>query len=192
MHHKDNVLILTFESDRDFEAWLSENHSSVDAIWLRFYKKGTGHDTFTYAEALDVALCYGWIDGIKNKFDENSYILRFTPRRKNSIWSKVNIGKVAKLIENGRMQPQGLAEVDRAKADGRWDQAYDSPANMEIPEDFLQELSKFPEALAFFNTLNKTNRYSIGWRLQTAKKPETRANRMSVIIGMMKEGKKFH
>ena len=127
-----------------------------------------------------------------NKYDDLSYLQKFTPRRKRSIWSKRNIEHVERLISEGRMQPAGLRQIEAAKADGRWDQAYDSPANMEVPADFLEELSKDPAAKAFFDTLNKTNLYAIGWRLQTAKKPETRAKRMKAILEMLSKGEKFH
>ena len=189
---KKDPPIKSFRSPQKWETWLAANHASVDGVWLRFFKKDSGKATLTYAEALDVALCYGWIDGQKDKYDVESWLQKFTPRRAKSIWSKRNREHVARLIEENRMQPAGLREVEAAKADGRWDQAYDSPANMEVPEDFLHAVSKDKDAEAFFKTLNKANTYAIAWRLQTAKKPETRARRMGVILDMLARGEKFH
>ena len=184
--------ILAFETPKAWHQWLKEHSSSTPGIWLRMYKKASGKPTITYAEALDEALCFGWIDGIARTYDEASYVQRFTPRRPKSLWSKRNIEHIARLTKEGRMQPNGIAEVERAKADGRWAQAYDSPANTKIPDDFLKELSKDKKAEAFFQTLNKTNLYAIAWRLQTAKKPETRANRMKKILEMLHNGEKLH
>lgn len=181
-----------FPSPKGWETWLSKHHEASKGVWLRFYKKASGKKSLTYAEALDVALCYGWIDGQSKKADEESWLQKFTPRRPKSIWSKRNREYIERLQKAGRMKPAGLQEVEKAKADGRWDQAYDSPANMEMPEDFLQKLSKDKSAQAFFNTLNKTNKYAIGWRLQTAKKPETREKRMKNILEMLSRGEKFH
>jgi uncharacterized protein YdeI (YjbR/CyaY-like superfamily) len=148
--------------------------------------------TVTYAEALEEAFCYGWIDGQANKYDADSYIQKFTPRRPKSIWSKRNTQIAERLIKQGRMKKAGMEQVELAKGDGRWQQAYDSPKNMKVPDDFLQELSKNKKAKTFFDGLNKTNLYAIAWRLQTAKKPETREKRLKEILAMMSEGKKFH
>ena len=158
---------LFFETPAKWRDWLEQNHSNVNGIWLRFYKKGSGIVSLNYAAALDEALCFGWIDGQSKSLDENSYLQKFTPRRARSIWSKRNIEHVARLIEEGKMNPSGLKEAEAAKTDGRWQKAYDSPANMEIPEDFLRELSKDKKAFAFYKTLNKANTYAIVWRLQT-------------------------
>ncbi len=182
----------TFASQVAFEAWLRQHHADTDGIWLRMYKKASGKPTVTYNEALTVALCYGWIDGQVKTFDEASYIQKFTPRRARSSWSKRNIGLVEQLIKDGKMQPSGLKQIEAAKADGRWAAAYDSPSTMTIPEDFLAELKKDTQAFSFFESLTKANKYAIGYRLQTAKKPETRARRMQQILGMLSEGKKFH
>lgn len=184
--------ILAFESAELFERWLSDNHNSSSGIWLRMYKKASGKPTVTYQEALRVALCYGWIDAVSNKYDDESYIQRFTPRRARSMWSKRNIGIVQTLIAEGKMKPAGTKEIERAKADGRWDQAYDSPKNMKVPDDFIEELKKDPKAYEFFQSLNKTNTYAIGWRLQTAKKPETRERRKQHLLEMMAKGEKIH
>ncbi|MBN9415854.1 bacteriocin-protection protein [bacterium SCN 62-11] len=189
---KSELEILKFPDAAAFEVWLRENHAKSDGFWMLFAKKGAPTTSVTYAEAVEVSLCYGWIDGQAKSVDETSYLQRYTPRRARSIWSKINRVKVERLIEEGRMQPAGLAEIERAKADGRWEQAYDSPSTAQAPEDFLAELGKNPQAAAFFETLNATNRYAILWRLQTAKKPETRRNRMEKILGMLERGEKFH
>lgn len=183
---------LSFPTPKSFQTWLSKNHYRTEGIWLRIFKKGSGELSVTYAEALDEALCYGWIDGLKKTYDEVSWIQKFTPRRPKSVWSKINIGHVERLTREGRMKPAGLEKVEAAKADGRWAAAYDSPARGEVPEDFLKELAKNKKALAFFETLNKANRYAIIWRLQTAKKPETRERRMKAILEMLGRGEKFH
>jgi uncharacterized protein YdeI (YjbR/CyaY-like superfamily) len=184
--------VVEFKTQAAWEKWLAKNHAKSPGVWLRMYKKATGIKSVNYAQALEEALCYGWIDGQKNKYDDESFVQRFTPRRARSIWSKVNVGHVARLTEAGKMRPAGQAQIDAAKADGRWALAYDSGKDMTVPEDFLKELAKDKKAKAFFDTLNKTNLYSIGFRLQTAKKPETREKRMKQIIEMMKNGEKFH
>jgi len=141
---------------------------------------------------LDGALCYGWIDGLKRPFDKKSWIQRFSPRRPKSLWSKINTGRVERLTQLGKIKPPGLLAIEAARKDGRWEVAYNSPGKATIPEDFLAALCKNKKARAFFGTLNKTNLYSIAWRLQTAKKPETRARRMKAILQMLAKGKKFH
>lgn len=187
-----NLDVIPFESAGQWQEWLAENHATSNGIWLRIFKKGSGQQTITYDEALDEALCYGWIDGQGKGYDEKSYLQKFTPRRKRSSWSKRNTEHVERLMNEGRMKPAGLAEVEAAQADGRWAKAYDSPANMQVPDDFLLELSKMPEALAFFQSLNKTNTYAIAYRLQTAKKPETRERRMKAILEMLARGEKLY
>jgi uncharacterized protein YdeI (YjbR/CyaY-like superfamily) len=184
--------IIAFPSPQEWESWLAKNHGTSRGIWLRFFKKGSVEATVTYPEALDVALSYGWIDGQSKGLDDLSWIQRFTPRRPKSVWSKINTQRVEGLIKEGKMKAAGLKEVEAAKADGRWDKAYDSPSSMAIPEDFLKELARNKKAEAFFKTLNKTNTYAIAWRLQTAKRPETRARRMSQILAMLAEGRKLH
>ena len=181
-----------FASSREFRDWLAENHGSCDGILLRIYKKDSGIPTVTYAEALDQALCFGWIDGQKQPYDEQSWLQKFTPRRPKSRWSKNNTQHAERLIQSGEMTPAGLKEVEAAKADGRWNAAYDSFATATVPDDFLQELARNKKAKAFFETLNSANVYSITYRLQTAKKPETRAKRMQAIIEMLNRGEKFH
>ncbi|MBK8553690.1 MAG: YdeI/OmpD-associated family protein [Ignavibacteria bacterium] len=189
---KDNLKIKPFSSAEKWEQWLSKNHSKSKGVWIKFHKKGSGAKTVTYTEALDEALCYGWIDGLANSYDDKSYLQKFTPRRAKSIWSKRNREHIERLIKAGKMKEAGLKEINAAKSDGRWERAYDSPANMRIPDDFLKELSKNKKAKAFFDSLNKTNLYSIGWRLQTAKTPETRNKWKEKILKMMSDGKKFH
>jgi len=195
---KDAVLIktvlqiITFDTQEHFESWMEENNSLTEGIWVRFYKKNSLTSSISYDEALDVALCYGWIDGHVKKFDELSYIRKFTPRRSKSMWSKRNIEHISRLEKENRMRPPGIREVEKAKNDGRWEKAYDSPGNMIVPDDFIRELSKNKKAFEFYNTLNKANKYSIGWRLQTAKNVETREKRFNEILNMMDKGEKFH
>ncbi len=184
--------ILDFKTSNGFERWLAKNHNKVTRIWLRFFKKDSGKASITYKEAVDEALCYGWIDGQANKYDDESWIQKFTPRGAKSIWSKKNTGNIERLTTLGKMRSPGLEEVEKAKADGRWAKAYDSPKEMQIPDDFMQQLSKNKKAKAFFETLNKTNKYAIGWRLQTAKKPETKEKRIKIIVEMLSNGQKFH
>lgn len=192
MPDQKTLPILEFKSQKTFETWLAKNHKKSTGLWIRHFKKNSEQSSITYAEALDVALCYGWIDGQKQSYDAESWLQKFCPRRPKSIWSKINIGHVDRLTKEGRMTPAGVEAVEKAKADGRWAQAYDSPKDMSIPEDFLKELSKHKKAEAFFNTLNKTNLFAIGFRLQTAKKPETREKRKKDILAMLAKGEKFH
>lgn len=182
---------LSFASTGAWDAWLEEHHDSADGLWLKIAKKGSGIGTVTYAEALDVALCYGWIDGQKASFDEDHWLQRFTPRRKGSKWSKVNREKAVKLIEAGKMRPTGWREVERAKADGRWDAAYDAQSRATVPEDLRRELDNNPEASAFFATLDSGNRYAILYRIQEAKKPETRSRRIEKYVAMLNEHRKL-
>jgi len=183
---------LTFPAARDWERWLAKNAARSKGVWLQFFKKGSGMTSITYADALDVALCFGWIDGQIKSHDEQSWIQKFTPRRPRSMWSRRNRDLIERLTNSGKMRPAGLKEVEAAKADGRWDRAYDSPSKMTVPEDFLKALAKNPKAMKFFKTLNKANTYAITWRLQTAKRPETRQKRMKEFIEMLAAGKKLH
>jgi uncharacterized protein YdeI (YjbR/CyaY-like superfamily) len=188
----NEMQVVSFASSKEWRKWLLENHDKSNGVWLRFFKKDSGEKTVTYLEALEEALCYGWIAGQANKYDATSYIQKFTPRRPKSIWSKRNTEKAEHLIEEGKMEKAGMQQVELAKADGRWQQAYDSSKNMKMPEDFLQQLAMNEKAKAFFDGLNKANQYAIAWRLQTAKKPETRTKRLKEILEMMSEGKRFH
>ena len=184
--------IIFFETPKKWRDWLLKNYNSSNGVWLRLYKKDSGVKSINHDLALDEALCFGWIDGQAKSFDEQSYLQKFTPRRKRSIWSKRNTEKVEQLIIEGKMHKSGLAEIEIAKANGRWEKAYDSPSNMKIPNDFLKEISKKPKAFKFFQTLNKTNTFAIAFRLHNTKKPETRERRMKAIIEMLNDGKKFH
>lgn len=193
MTFKKDIVIQSFSSPKEWNDWLSGNFdSNHDGIWLRIYKKNSGVKTITYEEALDEALCFGWIDSLKKTFDESSWIQKFTPRRAKSIWSKRNREKVEILIKEKRMQPNGLKEVEAAKKDGRWEKAYDSQSNMEMPKDFLIQLKKNKKAHDFFKSLNKANHFAIAWRLQTAKKPETREKRLNQLLEMMENKQKLH
>ena len=184
--------ILTFASARAWETWLATHHADSPGVWLRIAKKAATKGSVTYAEALDVALCYGWIDSQKKPLDALAWLQKFGPRRPRGGWSRINTAKVARLIAAGRMKAAGLAEVEAAKKDGRWARAYDSPSAATVPGDFLEALSKDAKARAFFDTLNKANTYAIAYRLQTAKKPETRARRMQELLAMMARGEKIH
>ncbi len=192
MKTKVTEATLSFKSPSLFRKWLIKNHKDNNGFWLRIFKKDSGEKTVSYQEALEEALCFGWIDGQKKSHDQNSWIQKFTPRRAKSVWSKRNTDIIAKLIQEKRVQPSGLEQVEAAKEDGRWEKAYDSPKNMKVPEDFIAQLKKLKKAHAFFLTLNKANLYAIAWRLQTAKKEETRKRRMKAIIEMLKKGEKFH
>lgn len=193
MNKDTETLIKSFESSKQWKEWLAMNYAiSNNGIWLRIFKKDPCKAMITYDEALDEALCFGWIDGQKKAYDEKSWLQKFTPRRSKSIWSKRNKTRAVQLIEEKRMQPSGLKEIEAAKKDGRWDKAYDSPSQMNIPADFLAILKKDQQAYEFFKTLNKANTYAIAWRLETAKKPETREKRMQILLKMMKKRQKLH
>ena len=192
MKNSDSLQILSFESADKWEAWLAENYFRPEGLWLRIYKKGSGLPTVTYPEALDSALCWGWIDGQKKPFDDKSWRQKFTPRRPRSRWSKNNTRHAERLVAGGRMKPSGLKEIAAAKADGRWEKAYSSPAAAEMPEDLLQALEGNREAKAFFETLSKRNTYAITYRLQDAKRPETRQRRLLQILAMLERGEKFY
>ena len=181
-----------FKSAKAFEAWLAKHHAASDGLWLQIAKKGVEPPSVTYPEAVEIALCWGWIDGQKKGLDDRHYLQRFTPRRARSIWSKINVAKVAALIEAGRMQPPGHAQIEAAKADGRWDQAYDGARTSTMPEDLQAALDAKPAAKAFFATLNASNRYAVTWRVQTAVRPETRARRISQLVEMLARGEAVH
>ena len=189
---KQDLPVISFVYQGDWRKWLDKNHGFSDGIWLCIFKKNCGQDSINHEQALEEALCYGWIDGQKKANDKNSWHQKFTPRRGKSIWSKRNTDHVQRLIKLGKMKPAGLKAVEEAKADGRWEKAYDSPGKTVIPDDFLQRLSQNKKAKVFFNSLNKANVYAITWRLQTAKKPETREKRMKIILEMLSKGEKFH
>jgi uncharacterized protein YdeI (YjbR/CyaY-like superfamily) len=183
---------IAFGSAAEFRAWLEEHHASAPGVWLKAAKKHTGIPSVTWDESVDVALCFGWIDGQRRGIDGDWYAQKFTPRGKRSIWSKKNRERVERLIADGLMQPAGLAEVERAKADGRWDAAYDSPSTAAIPDDLQAALDANPKAAEFFATLKGNNRYAILHRVATAKKPETRARRIEKFVGMCERGETIH
>ena len=187
-----NLPVILFEQQQDWAAWLEQNHAVSSGAWLRLAKKASGLQSVSYAEALEVALCYGWIDGQKNSYDESSWLQKFTPRGAKSVWSKINRDKALALIESGQMKPAGLAAVESAKQDGRWDAAYDSASTISVPDDFQAELDKNPPAQAFFATLNSTNRYAILFRIQTARKAETRTKRIQEFIRMLERQEKLY
>lgn len=189
---KPDLAVKAFATAEKWNAWLLKNHARQAGIWLKLFTKNSGKKTLSHAEALDEALCFGWIDGQGKAFDDHAWLVKFTPRRPRSIWSKKNCENIDRLIKERRMQPSGLAQVRQAKADGRWEAAYDSSKTMEIPEDFLRRLKKDKNAYTFFQTLNRANTYAIAWRLQTAKKPETREARMDKLLNMMKNKIKLH
>lgn len=183
--------IKLFRTAAAWEKWLAA-HVADKGAWLKIAKKGQGVTSVTYDEALDVALCHGWVDGLKRSCDEQYFLQRFTPRRPKSLWSKLNIGRVERLVASGRMAVTGLREVEAAKADGRWQAAYDSASRIEVPDDLTAALAKQPRARKFFEQLDRTNRYAVLWRVQTATKPETRAARIEKLVAMLANGEKIH
>jgi uncharacterized protein YdeI (YjbR/CyaY-like superfamily) len=185
-------LIRAFKDAKAWESWLAKNQTATDGLWMRIAKKASGTKSITYPEAVEIALCYGWIDGQKKPESETTWLQRFVPRRPRSIWSKINREKVLGLIASGRMQAAGHAEIERAKKDGRWEAAHDSPKNAPIHPDFQKALDENPRAKAFFKTVNAANRYAIIWRLHTAKKAETRERLTRKFIEMLEKGETLH
>jgi uncharacterized protein YdeI (YjbR/CyaY-like superfamily) len=181
-----------FKSKQDWASWLEKNHRKNSGLWLRLAKKDSGLRSVTYQEALSVALCFGWIDGQKRAEDERTWLQRFVPRSPKSIWSKINCEKARALMASGEMKAAGLAAVENAKKDGRWDAAYDSPSKATIPKDFQSALDANPRAQSFFETLDRKNRYAVLWRIQTAKKAETRVRRIQQFIEMLRKAEKIH
>ena len=192
MTTKPDLPIIPFASRDAWEAWLQEQHATSEGLWLKFAKKDSGIETVTYSEAVEAALCYGWIDGQKASFDDHYWLQRFTPRRPRSKWSKINRQKATELIERGEMKPAGLREVERAKADGRWDAAYDAQSTATVPEDLRRELDRNDRAREFFATLDSANRYAILYQIQDAKRPETRVRRIQNYVAMLNEQKKIY
>ena len=187
-----NQLIRGFKDGKAWESWLAKNQTATDGLWIRLAKKASGIKSITYPEALEIALCYGWIDGLKRPESETTWLQRFVPRRPRSMWSKINREKALVLIASGQMKPTGLQEVERAKQDGRWDAAYDSPKNAPVHPDFQKALDESLRASEFFKTLNKANRYAIIWRLHTAKRAETRERLTRTFIEMLEKGETLH
>jgi uncharacterized protein YdeI (YjbR/CyaY-like superfamily) len=187
-----NLPVQLFKDEKRWVAWLDKNHLTSSGLWLRIAKKAGNVKSLSYAEALEVALCYGWIDGQKKTFDESTWLQKFTPRGPRSIWSTINREKAKELIKNGLMKPAGLKAIERAKENGRWEAAYDSQSKITLPDDLRIELDKNVKAKAFFATLNSVNRYAILFRLQTAKKAETREKRLRQFIDMLEKNEKLH
>jgi uncharacterized protein YdeI (YjbR/CyaY-like superfamily) len=183
---------LPFESAEAWDAWLAENHGSVPGVWAMIAKKGSGVPSVGYPEVLDIAISYGWIDGQRQALDHTHYLQKFTPRGPRSRWSKINRDKATHMIENGQMKPAGMREVERAKADGRWDAAYAGQRTATIPEDLQRALDANPKAREFFATLNSQNRYAVIYRVGDAKRPETRARRIAQFVEMLANGEKLH
>lgn len=184
--------VRAFKTQSDFEQWLEKNHSRAEGVWIRFAKKSSGIKSISHPEALETALCFGWIDALRRPESDTTYLQRFVPRRPKSLWSQINRDKAVSLIESGRMRPSGHAEVERAKQDGRWEAAYPSPANATMSPEFEAELARHPKASAFFETISRVNRYAILWRLATAKTPEKRDQLTRKFIDMLEKGETIH
>jgi uncharacterized protein YdeI (YjbR/CyaY-like superfamily) len=192
VEEKVGLPILEFESQNAWESWLAEHHNSSRGVWAKLAKKATGIPSATHPELLDVALCYGWIDGQRTTYDGSFYLQKMTPRTPRSKWSKINRDKVAQLKRQGRMQPAGLAAIERAKRVRTWEQAYDPPSLAEVPGDLRGALDARPEAAAFFDSLNSRNRYAVLYRVHDAKRPETRARRIAQLVEMLSKGEKLY
>jgi uncharacterized protein YdeI (YjbR/CyaY-like superfamily) len=188
----DELPVRHFSTRDELAAWLSEHGETSQGCWLKIAKKGAGVESVSYADAVELGLAYGWIDGQKGVLDEAFWLQRFTPRGPKSRWSRINRDKAVELIEAGAMAPTGLAAVERARADGRWERAYEGASTITVPDDLQRELDANPEAAAFFATLDRTNRYAILYRIGDAKKPETRARRIEKFVGMLARGEKLH
>ena len=184
--------MLSFATTRAWSAWLAAHHASSRGVWLKIAKKGVSPDSITYAQAIEVALGWGWIDGQKGKLDEAWWLQRFTPRKAKSPWSKINRAKAEALIAAGSMETPGLAEVERAKHDGRWERAYDGAGSSSVPADLTSAFARNGRALAFFEALDRANRYAILYRVQTAKNPETRAERITRFVAMCARHETIH
>jgi uncharacterized protein YdeI (YjbR/CyaY-like superfamily) len=189
---KKKGVVRAFRDAKAWESWLAKNQTATDGLWMRIAKKASGTKSITYTEAVEVALCYGWIDGQKKPESETTWLQRFVPRRPRSVWSKINRERALGLIACGRMQPSGLGEIERAKQDGRWEAAYESPKNAPIHPDFQTALDRNPRAKEFFKTVYAANRYAIIWRLHTAKKAETRERLTRKFIEMLEKGETLH
>ena len=188
----DELPQIAFASDAEWEAWLEEHHAASPGVAVKIAKKASGIPTVAYPEVLEIAICFGWIDGRRNALDDRYFLQRFTPRRARSRWSRINREKAEQLIAAGRMRPAGLAEVERARADGRWDAAYEGQRSIAIPDDLQRELEARPQAKAFFAQLNSQNRYAILYRLHDAKRAETRARRLEKFVAMLEAGETIH
>lgn len=193
MEELAGLQIVLFPSQDAWVQWLDTYHERrPEGIWVKIAKKYSETPTVSYSEALEIAHCSGWIDGQKKSYDQDTWLQKFTPRRPKSVWSKVNVDKVMQLVASGRMKPSGMKEVNAAKEDGRWDAVYESQRNFAIPDDFQAELEKNEQAKSFFETLNRQNRYAIFYRIQTAKKPETRKSRIDKFVEMLANNQKLY
>jgi uncharacterized protein YdeI (YjbR/CyaY-like superfamily) len=188
----DSLPVVSFGDTHAWDAWLATHYADSAGVWLKIAKKGSGGQSISYSDALDAALCHGWIDGQKGRLDDDYWLQRFTPRKPGSRWSKINTERASELMSSGRMRPAGLREVEQAQADGRWEQAYESQSRVTVPEDLARALAANPRARAFFATLDSTNRYAVLYRIGTAKRPETRASRIAAFVAMLSEHKKIH
>jgi len=188
----DDFPQIAFATQADFETWLEKHHATTPGAWVRLAKKASGIPSITPEEAVESCLCFGWIDGLRRSNDETTFVQRYTPRRARSKWSKINRARAEALIEEGRMRPAGLAEVQRAKDDGRWGAAYDSPGNIQVPEDLQRALDAEPAAAAEFAVLDSTNRYAVLYRIHDAKRPETRARRIETFVAMLARGERLY
>jgi uncharacterized protein YdeI (YjbR/CyaY-like superfamily) len=189
---RDGLPVMRFDSAEAWESWLDANHADSTGLWVQIAKKASGIPTVTYPEAVEVALCFGWIDGQKSGYDDAFFLQRFTPRRPRSSWSKINVEKVTELAKAGRLRPAGLAEVEAAKTDGRWAAAYGGSATTTVPDDLRAALDANPDAREFFATVSRTNRYAVLYRVHQAKRPETRARRIATLVSMLAEGRTLH
>ncbi|HJP84855.1 MAG TPA: YdeI/OmpD-associated family protein [Gemmatimonadaceae bacterium] len=188
----DATPVRAFKTQQDFERWLEKNYQKPEGVWIRFARKSSGIKSISHPEALDTALCFGWIDALRRPESDTTYLQRFVPRRAKSLWSQINRAKALSLIESGRMRPSGHAEIERARNDGRWEAAYPSPANAEMSPEFARELDRHPKAKAFFQTVSRVNRYAVLWRLATAKTPEKRDRLTRKFIDMLEKGETLH
>jgi uncharacterized protein YdeI (YjbR/CyaY-like superfamily) len=188
----DELPILLFAVPADLESWLEDNHAESDGAWLKIAKKGADEPSVTYAEALELALCFGWIDSQKRGHDDQHFLQRFTPRRPRGRWSKINREKAEALIAAGAVRPAGMAEIEAAQADGRWEAAYEGQRTAKVPDDLRAELDANPAAREFFEGLDSANRYAVIYRLDEAKKPETRERRLRKFVAMLERGEKIH
>jgi uncharacterized protein YdeI (YjbR/CyaY-like superfamily) len=188
----NELSVLEFKTQAEWARWLHKNHSQLDGIWMKYAKKDSGIKTVSHSEAIDTALCYGWIDSQAKGLDDKYHLVKFTPRRPRSVWSKINVDRVGRLMAEGKMKPAGLAQVEAAKADGRWEKAYAGQATAEIPQDFKAALAKNKKAADFYESLNKANKYAFIWRLHHVKRAETRAANIEKYIEMLAEGQTFH
>jgi uncharacterized protein YdeI (YjbR/CyaY-like superfamily) len=188
----DDLPVLGFGDQAGWESWLDEHHALSAGVWLKIAKKGSGARSVSYAEALEVAICFGWIDGQKDRLDDGHWLQRFTPRKPGGKWSRINTGRAAELIKSGRMRPRGQREVDSAQADGRWEAAYEGQRAITVPADLQRELAGNDAAREFFATLSSVNRYAILYRIGSVKRPETRARKIARYVAMLAEHKTIH